>query len=207
MEVANNALTSITDFTDAQQQHHRRGLPPQHWNPPDLGHWKLNVDGTLFLDHSRAGLDYVLQNEQGQVQVAATKPEFHFTEPLEVELLAIFCGMQLCASLGPLDLLVETNCLLAVEDLTGSSNPYALYNTLILEILRLKKLFWTCIFQYVNRIGNQVAHSLTIHTWLVETTTVWWDSVPHFATSALWPDTMLYVSNYSLNEISYYQKK
>lgn len=90
-----------------------------------------------------------------------------------------------------MDLLVETDCLLAVEALTGSLNPFAPYRTLISEILTLKEFFRFCIFQYVNHIGNHVAYVLARYAWLVETINVWWDSVLQFATSALWLDTIL----------------
>lgn len=47
--------------------------------------------------------------------MAATKLEELIEEPLAVELLAIFWGLQLCVPLGILDLILESDYLLAIQ--------------------------------------------------------------------------------------------
>lgn len=89
-------------------------MSPLHWTPPEPENWKLNVNGAIFPDQHNAGVGYVLRNELGRVIAVVTQPELHFTEPIEVELLAIFCGKQFCAPLGIPNITVETDWLLTV---------------------------------------------------------------------------------------------
>lgn len=131
----------------------------------------------------------MLHDDQGKVIGTATQVELNFTEPLEVELLVVFRGMQLCAPLGVHNLMVETNCLLAVLTLEEGAILYACHNNMISKILMLKTMFGECKFQYVNMLDNRVAHTFARFAWQMKITTVWWDSIPDFSMSALWIDS------------------
>lgn len=109
----------------------------------------------------------------------------HLADPMEVELLAIFRGLQFCIPLGIPKITVETDCLLAIHALEECAKSVAAHRHLLLEILRLKNNFVVRKFSYVSRLGNQVAYSLTRYAWEVETTMVWWDLCPDFLLFAL----------------------
>lgn len=63
--------------------------------------------------------------------MAVTQLELNFTDPLEVELLAVFRGLQFCATLQTLNIVVESNYLLTVQALDKSNNPFVFHTTLI----------------------------------------------------------------------------
>lgn len=46
-------------------------LPP-HWQPPEVGLLKVNVDAALF-KNMKYGLVVIIRNEEGQVNVSASK--------------------------------------------------------------------------------------------------------------------------------------
>lgn len=50
-------------------------LTKKGWSKPAKDSVKLNVDGALFPDRMMAGVDSVLQDEQGKVLIVATKSE------------------------------------------------------------------------------------------------------------------------------------
>lgn len=104
---------------------------------------------------------------------------------MEVDLLAIFKGLQFYTLLGVPKIIVETNCLLAMQALEKGVESVADHRNLLLEILRFKNKFIECTFNYVSQQGNQVAHSLARYVWQVATTMVLWDSCPDFLLSSL----------------------
>lgn len=142
----------------------------------------------------------VLRDDRGRVNFSATLPEASFTDPLEVELMAIFRGLQFCVPLGISDLTVESDCLVAMNVLKDGVDSVAVYNHLIAEILTLKNHFGSCRFEYVSRFGNQVAHSLARFAWRLNVTTIWWASCSDFALSALWKDFMNMYDQNMVNE-------
>lgn len=83
--------------------------------------------------------------------VATAHPEAHKTDPMEVELVAIFRGMQFSIPLGIPNLIVESDdCLLAVKALEDGVESIAAHQHMLLEILKLKSYFVVCDFNYVS---------------------------------------------------------
>lgn len=70
------------------------------WIPPSEDTLQLNVDGAVFADQQRVGMGCVVRNAKAEVRMAATNPEQFYSSPLEVELITIFWGLQLCLSQG-----------------------------------------------------------------------------------------------------------
>lgn len=60
-----------------------------------------------------------------------TKREEHRSNPLEIELLAIFCG-QLCVPLGIHTLVVESDSLLAIRAVTEGENSCMQYSNILI---------------------------------------------------------------------------
>lgn len=187
----NHALALCIDFWEAKSRSHNPLSIGLQWHPPELGSWKLNVDGAIFPNHHRSGAGFILRDDCGKVVVAGSHPEVFLPKPMEVELLAIFRGMQFGYPLGIPKLTIEIDCLLAVQALEEGVDSVATHRHLISEILSLKQCFVSCSFSYVSRIGNQAAHSLTRYAWQVTNTMVWRDAYPDFVLSALWIDSIV----------------
>lgn len=76
---------------------------------------KLNVDGAIFPKQYRARVGCVLRDDQGPVTMVATKLEMNISNPFKVELLALFCGLQLCVLLGIPNIMMESDSLSAIQ--------------------------------------------------------------------------------------------
>lgn len=53
--------------------------------------------------------------------LAASKGEEEVSNPTTVEILAIFCGLQLCANMGIGKLIIGSDCLMMVYELQDNS--------------------------------------------------------------------------------------
>lgn len=112
----------------------------------------------------------------------------HRDDPLEIKLLVIPRGLQLYVPMDIRKLVVETDCLVAIQAIEEGPEVHAGYRYLIQEIINLTHLFKSRKLSYVSRLTNQVAHSLACYAWNVDTTTVWWTSFPDSIQSSLWLD-------------------
>lgn len=95
VEEADHALSLLTDYENNTVTSIKLSLSNQVWTALALDILKLNVDGAIFAKHQRAGVGCVLQNEKGELLLVATNPELNFNNPLEIEFMAIFRGLQL----------------------------------------------------------------------------------------------------------------
>ncbi|XP_035551024.1 uncharacterized protein LOC118349636 [Juglans regia] len=78
------------------------------WKPPPTDVLKLNIDGAMFVDLRRTGVGFLLRDAKGELIVATSKAEFDVENLETIELLAVFRGIQLCASRGIPNLIVES---------------------------------------------------------------------------------------------------
>lgn len=98
---------------------------------------KLNIDGAIFHDHCSLGVGMVLQDEGGRVIFTASKPEHEVDGPMEIELLAVPRGLQICFPLGITELQVECDSLLVVQELNKEQDSMSIWGNLIQDIGRL----------------------------------------------------------------------
>lgn len=59
----------------------------------------------------------ILRNANANVIISASKTENEVNDPIEIELLAIFRGLQLCVPLSLHKLILESDSLLMVREL------------------------------------------------------------------------------------------
>lgn len=110
----------------------------KYWLPSEAKWLKLNVDEAIFSEQSKTSVGCAARDDQGKVIMVATQPKIFNDDPLKVELRAILGGMQLCLRMGLRKIVVEIDCLIAVQALNAGSNSFACYHHLLYEILSLK---------------------------------------------------------------------
>ncbi|XP_042939527.1 uncharacterized protein LOC122274566 [Carya illinoinensis] len=104
------------------------------WRPPPTGVLKLNTDGAMFQEQCKIGVGVILRDENGKVVMATCNKEPEFSEPMEVELLAILRGLQLCVPMGINDLIVEIDSLLSVNAIVAEGEFISTSGNLISSI-------------------------------------------------------------------------
>lgn len=55
-------------------------------------------------------------------------------------------------------LVIEGDCLSVIEEILQQELPYLAIGNILMNIIELLSLFPECKIQYVNRMGNNVAH-------------------------------------------------
>ncbi|KAG6620210.1 hypothetical protein I3842_Q075500 [Carya illinoinensis] len=161
------------------------------WQPPPEGVLKLNIDGALFSDQCKAGVGAVLRDKEGKIIFVASKSEPTIADPLEIELLAILRGLQLCVSLGIIALKVEYDSLLAVQELEKEGNSTTLWGGLIKEIMTMLQRYPNWSIHHKGREANGVAHALARFAWTLDDICIWWNSIPDCISQAIWVDSNL----------------
>ncbi|CAI9765177.1 unnamed protein product [Fraxinus pennsylvanica] len=120
-KIADKALGLLASFNSARKTNCVQIRKYFKWSPPDINFLKLNVDGATFKELDRVGIGVVLKHYSGKVIMAMSKIEISVEESEEIELLAIFRGMQLCVNLGIQNILIESDSKLVIEALQTDS--------------------------------------------------------------------------------------
>ncbi|XP_035551132.1 uncharacterized protein LOC118349700 [Juglans regia] len=157
------------------------------WIAPPVGTLKLNVDGALFFDQQRAGVGALLRDEKGDVLLTACKKEMTVNNLLEIELLAILRGLQLCLHKGIPKLEIETDSLIMANTIP-SKEAYSrsMIGNMIKGIQDLMKLFHQCSIQHVGSISNAGAQKLAKYAWHIDDISVWECSFPESIEFVIW---------------------
>ncbi|XP_042988629.1 uncharacterized protein LOC122316158 [Carya illinoinensis] len=87
--------------------------------------WGWGVSNSSF------PIGVILRDEHGDVIMAASILEPNGANPESVELLAIFHGLQLCATMGISKLIVECDCLLMEKEMQTKAEYEVLYGNLL----------------------------------------------------------------------------
>lgn len=115
--------------------------------------------GAFFHIDSNAGVGLILRDSEGKVLMAVIKKDTDVMEPLEIELIAILKGFQLCIPLGLQSLCIEIDSLILVQELTRSKLSNSMYENVVEGIKQLKSIL-PCSIVHINRETNKSAHKL-----------------------------------------------
>lgn len=101
---------------------------------PPINTIKLNVDGTMVHDQQCAGIGATLRNIQLEVLMAVSKKENMVQEHLDIELVALLRGLQLCLHMSLRDFIVEIDSVLMVKVINVEGASKSLLGNIIRDI-------------------------------------------------------------------------
>lgn len=133
--------------------------PDIHWQAPTEGNYKLNVDAATT-ENGRRELGCIVRDHKGDIIVAAHKQVTTNWDAETSEAAAVVYGVKTALETGLWSLEVEMDCLNVAEALKKKTRRSSYASTFIAETLSLSHSFLKISFQYCNRAGNQVAHTL-----------------------------------------------
>ncbi|KAL5752746.1 hypothetical protein ACOSQ2_023253 [Xanthoceras sorbifolium] len=140
-------------------------LPPvpvksRCWLPPQLGHFKLNVDASLLAVGEGFGVSAVIRDDFG-VLVAVQGLYFSGQVLVEVaEARAVLEGLKLAAGLAVFPLVVESDALSVVNLCAGLSLSRGDVDNLIFDVQALLSSLRVVSIGFVPRACNVIAHSI-----------------------------------------------
>lgn len=130
-EAVNQALSLSADFKEAQGSSLHLSSTMLQWRPAERGSWKLNVDGAIFPDQHHASVGFILCDDQRKIATTVTHPKVFLLNPLEVELLVIFRGLQFYFPLGLSHPTIESDCLLEMRAFENGAETIATHRHLL----------------------------------------------------------------------------
>lgn len=89
--------------------------------PPSIGFLKLIMDGAMLSNLHKIGVEAILRDEKLDIVMAASKVENEVANPKDIELLTIFKGLQLCADMGIQKLIIDSDCLLVIQEFQNAA--------------------------------------------------------------------------------------
>ncbi|XP_041011437.1 uncharacterized protein LOC121255225 [Juglans microcarpa x Juglans regia] len=115
-QVINHALSLRKSFNDLRSSSTQIAKRMCYWEPPPRGFLKLNVDGAMFSYLRKAGVGVVRRDNKGKLVMAASKMRNEVEDPATIKLLDLLRGLQPCVHLGFSKIVVESDCLLMVQE-------------------------------------------------------------------------------------------
>ncbi|XP_024199732.1 uncharacterized protein LOC112202908 [Rosa chinensis] len=103
----------INKATGSQASPRIKGNQP--WRPPIAGMLKLNTDRAFLQSATHGGVGGVLRNEKGEFIAGFVYHKEYVTSGMHVELLAIKHGLELLQAMTVTNVIVQSDCLLAVK--------------------------------------------------------------------------------------------
>lgn len=163
----------------------------------DLDKWeappnclKLNVDRVVFSRFQIARVGSIVWDHVGKVILAASILEANVANAKSIEAIVILRGLQICMHQGIFKLIIKSDCLVVVEELSSGIDSNSELGNIYLDIKDLMSHFLFYKIQYGNHLGNIVAHSLARNTWHVNNISMWYDVIPPFLTQTICFDSL-----------------
>ncbi|XP_062028850.1 uncharacterized protein LOC133744829 [Rosa rugosa] len=130
----------------------------------------------------------VIRNDQGGFVAAIAHQVSHVTAALHIELVAIRAGMDLCQAMMVDKVIIESDCLVAIQAITSEVPDMSVYSPLIEDIKVGARVFQDISFVHAPRSANCVAHRLASHAFENEGSFEWFAQAPELILDAIMYD-------------------
>ncbi|GLT27463.1 hypothetical protein SLA2020_024590 [Shorea laevis] len=130
------------------------------WTRPPDGVVKINVDASIPHQAGMVSLGVVLRDSNGRVLGAGKKTMSFHGGVTHAEMLAICFGVQLGKKFGCRSIIVESDCLNAVQVAAFSNECYLPYGALVEDLKECIRFFSSCSFKYIRGHLNDFAHRI-----------------------------------------------
>ncbi|XP_062014108.1 uncharacterized protein LOC133730558 [Rosa rugosa] len=152
-------LSWLNEFQQARKMPTARSQAGVHrWKPANI--LKLNADGAFASQFSHGGTCGVLRSSTGSFVAAFMKPVHHVCSAKQVELLAIQEGLHFLKQFRVQQAVIETDCLLAVQDLARTDVNMSELSNLVHDIQQALEDMQGVQISFASRSCNKVAHRL-----------------------------------------------
>ena len=104
------------------------------WQPPPRSFYKLNVDASYQSASRIATFGAVIRDDEEHVCLAAVTRTKGVDSAFQAEIMAILFGLQMTREQDFKDLMVESDCLLAVKEISQKNESLCEWGSLIKDI-------------------------------------------------------------------------
>ena len=154
------------------------GRESQQWLPPSGGRLKINTDASFRQLTKEAVLAVVGRDATGKVCFCARSKKYGIQSPLQAELLAIRLGMEVALDNGFKAIHVETDSLLAVQEIDKGKNSSCEWGCVVVDICAAIHSCEVGVVSHVRRAFNSCAHNLAKLSGVNDIEGIWWGTFP-----------------------------
>lgn len=136
-------------------------LPSDHlWFPPPFNHVRLDVDDAFDAVFNKFSVGVVIRDFQGRLCAFKAGPIRNPGYVDGAELMAIRSGLDLCQHMGFSNVLVFSDCLNVVKDVSQGVGGLGQCDVVAYEIRSMLELPQFLSFNHMRRSANNIAHTL-----------------------------------------------
>ncbi|XP_075655169.1 uncharacterized protein LOC142625383 [Castanea sativa] len=147
--------------------------------------FKINVDGAVATAAKKAGVGVIVRDELGRVEAAMCRNLNAPLGAIETESMAIEARLLFAKDIDIRDIVVQSDSLILVKALNGTSVPPSAISVVVQGILDLSLSFRKVEFSHVKRQGNRSAHVVAKHALSIVDFIIWIEETPCFLEQAL----------------------
>ena len=125
-----------------------------------------------------ASLGMVVRNDTGAFCLCAIMKIGNVNSPLQAELMAIVFGLQLAKEHSFPSILVESDSLLAIQEIAKHNDSFCQWANIISDIVDMASSYDQCSFKHTRRTANMCAHNVAKLHCELDNSLVWRNTVP-----------------------------
>ncbi|XP_024156261.1 uncharacterized protein LOC112164272 [Rosa chinensis] len=157
----------------------------KRWQAPTGETLKLNVDGAFLPNVPFGGTCGVLRNAQGRFLAAFSRWMNFVSSPLHAELLALKTGIELLQAIDVTNVVIESDCLMAVQAVNSLSCDLSSLRALVADIKGLLDGYADMCIIFAPRQANVIAHRLASLSFESDVHLEWFVNAPELILDAL----------------------
>ena len=155
------------------------------WLRPEIGWLKCNIDAAIFQHGGFMGYGWVLRDDEGTMIAAKNGVMNGLVNPAMAEAMSCREALSWLKSLNIDKVIVESDALQVINSLNGEHGDKSYFGSIINDCKILSKDFGVCLFQFVKRSANQVAHMLAKATGSMSDRGTWFYNHPQFFSNVI----------------------
>lgn len=130
------------------------------WNPPPEGWFKVNTDAAIQIQEQRMGLGILIRDLKGGFVAATMKTSKFYDNITYAEAEAINLGIEVAERAAIRSLVIESDCLEAVNQISIKTRNVSELSWIISEIQNQMQRLKAVKVQFSPRSCNGIAHEL-----------------------------------------------
>ena len=155
------------------------------WSPPPRSLFKINVDGAIATATKKAVVGVIVRDELGRVEAAMCRNLNATLGAIKTESKAIEAGLLFTQDIGIRDIVGESDSLVMVQALNGTSTPPFVVSAVVQGIRDLNKSFCRVEFSHIKRQENRPTYVQTEHALGIVDFIARIEETPYFLEQAL----------------------
>ena len=194
----------LMEYREAIAQNNPVVTIPQQgalWSPLHGGHFKINVDGAVFMTQKAGGVGVVIRDNEGRLEAVLSRKIPVPMVEVEAEAKAFETGLLFAKDVGVRDVIPKGDSLVVYNALCNISTPPSSIVAVVQGIQDISGDFRSIGYSHVRRQGNLLAHILAKHASSIADYVTWIEENPCYIMQAFVYDVTSFSHIYAINSL------